>query len=286
MSRHLESGAYSQASDWLMGTARRNPEALLLLAAGCVLLMRSGERSSSRTPSNDRFIDHGARQADYRDPSSRQQSGLREGVVRAAATAADYASDVKERVADAAGSYAEAVSEFAADAGRTVSERSARVGRQTQSTLQAGMNWVLRDQPLAVAVLGIAAGSVVAAAFPSTEVEKRTLGGAHDALADAAAKAGETVKEAAGKVGEHLKNAAEERGLTRQGLKDLAGEVTQTFTSAVTGRSDDPRGTSVTGASPQSDWDRAAQSRGDRIGSDPGDQFARANDDPGRRGAQ
>ena len=30
----------SHAGDWIMGAARRNPEALLLVAAGAVLLMR------------------------------------------------------------------------------------------------------------------------------------------------------------------------------------------------------------------------------------------------------
>jgi len=38
---YSETETYSQAGAWLMGTARRNPEALLLLAAGCCLLMRS-----------------------------------------------------------------------------------------------------------------------------------------------------------------------------------------------------------------------------------------------------
>ena len=46
--------------------------------------------------------------------------------------------------------------------------RSARrgLGRQAQSTLQGGMERVLRDQPLAVAVAGLAAGAAVAASSP------------------------------------------------------------------------------------------------------------------------
>ena len=32
----------SNAGSWLMDTARRNPEALLVVAAGCALLMRGG----------------------------------------------------------------------------------------------------------------------------------------------------------------------------------------------------------------------------------------------------
>jgi hypothetical protein len=40
---------YSQASDWLMGAARRNPEALLLLVAGCALFLRSGKTDRRET---------------------------------------------------------------------------------------------------------------------------------------------------------------------------------------------------------------------------------------------
>jgi len=41
------------------------------------------------------------------------------------------------------------------------------------------MQRVLREQPLAVAVAGLAAGAAVAAMFHSTEIEDRALGGAH-----------------------------------------------------------------------------------------------------------
>ena len=47
MSSYSDRDVYSQTGSWLLGTVRRNPEALLLMAAGCCLMMRS--RSSSRT---------------------------------------------------------------------------------------------------------------------------------------------------------------------------------------------------------------------------------------------
>jgi hypothetical protein len=83
------------------------------------------------------------------------------------------------------------------------------LGRQAQSTLQDSVERVLRDQPLAVAVAGLAAGAAMAALFPSTEMEGRTLGGAREALTDAAGKAGEMVMDAAGKAKERLQAAAE-----------------------------------------------------------------------------
>jgi hypothetical protein len=54
-----------------------------------------------------------------------------------------------------------------------------------------------------------------------------------------AQKAGERVKDATVKAGERLKDAAEERGLSTEGLKDLAGDVADTFTSAVSGKAYD-----------------------------------------------
>jgi hypothetical protein len=254
MSRYSETDTYSQAGDWLMGTARRNPEALLLLAAGCCLLMRSGGNVSPRAASDSRRREHseGYWPEPTRAPSDigRASSNVRDGLSRAADSATDYASQIKDRVSDTASSYAESVSEFAEDTRRNVSERSARLKRQAQSTLQSGMNRVLRDQPLAVAMAGLAAGAAVAAVFPSTEIEDRTFGGAREALTEAAGKAGERVMGAAGKAGELLKSAAEERGLTSEGLKEVAGEVADTFTSAVSSKANEQGGATIVPQSP------------------------------------
>jgi hypothetical protein len=246
MSRYSETDTYSQAADWLTGTARRKPEALLLLAAGCCLLIRSGGNSSAKAASHSRYGEDRERYQSQpsRTPSDigRASSNVRDGLSRAADSATDYASQIKDRVSDAASSYAQSISESADDTRRNVSERSARLKRQAQSTLQSGMDRVLRDQPLAVAMAGLAAGAAVAAVFPSTRIEDRTFGGAREAVTEAAGKAGERVVEAAGKAGERLRSAAEERGLTSEGLKELAGEVTDTFTSAVSGKSEDQGG--------------------------------------------
>jgi vacuolar-type H+-ATPase subunit H len=165
---------------------------------------------------------------------------------RTADSAAEYASDIKDRVSDAASPYTAGVGDFAQDARRNISEHTSRLTQQAQSTLESGMNRVLRDQPLAVVMAGLAAGAAVAAAFPTTEIEVRTWGPAGESVRRAAEKAAERVKDAAGKAGERLKSAAEERGLTTEGLKELAGEVTDTFTNAVSGKPEDQtRGTTA-----------------------------------------
>lgn len=295
MSRYSDNDTYSQAGDWLLGTARRHPEALLLVAAGCCLMMRSGS-SSSKAPARSQFdrddwdeqrgLARGSSAGNASAQMRRASSEMGERASRVAESAADYASDMKDRVADTARSYAETAADFADDARRRVSEGSARLGRQAQSTLQTTMTRVLRDQPLAVAVAGLAAGAAIAAVFPSTEIEERTLGGAAESLRDAAEKAGERVKDAAVKAGEHLKDAAEDRGLTTQGLKDLAGEVAGTFTSAVSGKSDDHGGATVV---PEAPANRTAAGQG--VGAGPSNWdadrrsgFAKTDIEPGRGG--
>jgi hypothetical protein len=236
MSHDTYADDFSQAGGRLLGAARRNPEALLLLAAGCCLLMRSGG-SVFKTTSQVRYDDIGhAHRADFRRASPGPASSSVRGLSRAADVAGEYASDIKDRVSDAASSYTEAVADFAQDASRNVSEHTTRLTRQAQSTLETGMNRVLREQPLAVVMAGLAAGAAVAAVFPRTEIEDRTFGAAGENLRQAAGKAAERVKDAAGKAGERLKSAAEERGLTTEGFKEVAGEVTDTFTKAVSGK--------------------------------------------------
>ena len=235
MSRYSETDTTSQAGDWLMGTARRNPEALLLLAAGACLLMRSGGSPSARMAPRSRSD---AREGNYPDDARNTAADMREGVSRAAGSAADYASDVKERISDAASGYADSVSEFADETRRAITERSERWQREASSQLREGMERVLREQPLVVAVAGLAAGDAVAALFPSTRLENQTFGGAREKLADAAGQIGERAMDAAGKAGERLKEAAEERGLSTEGFKKMAGEVADTFTSEMKGKSE------------------------------------------------
>lgn len=159
MSSYSARDTYSQAGDWLLGAVRRNPEALLLMAAGCCLMMRSG-RSSSRASAEvaqhmrDEW-DHqtGRAPTDFR----RASSSAREGLLRAGECAAD--------TAKSAGDYASQVKDHLTD---TVSD------------------YGIADE------------------------------GSHQ-----------------------LKTAAEERGLTSEGLKEVAGEVAETFKDAMSGKPED-----------------------------------------------
>ena len=219
-------------SDWLLGSLKANPEGLLLLAAGCALLMRSG---TSRADTSS----IGAH--DTRGTQALGQRGweVPEGVKQTAESARNYASDLSRSVSEKASDYASSVGEYADKARRTVTEESGKLIENTQSSVSKAVDRILRDQPLAVALVGLAAGVAVAAAFPATGIEQQTLGPAGEKLTDVAAKTGEHIQEAAAAAGERLKSTAEERGLTAAGLKEMASEAAGAFGSALTGEQKD-----------------------------------------------
>lgn len=206
----------SGAAGWLVGAVKNNPEGLLLLAAGCALLMRSSGSSKSRR--------------------SRDARGYgRTDMTQTGPEAGEYVSDIGESVVETASSYASSVSSYADDVARATAERSGRLARQAQSTARDTINRVIQEQPLTVALAGAAAGAAVAAAFPATALENRTLGPTGERLRDAAGRAGEQLKDAATKAGQRLAAAADERGLNTEGLTEVARDVGETFSSALEG---------------------------------------------------
>jgi hypothetical protein len=241
-----EHDTYGQAGDWLIGAAKRNPEALLVLAAGAALFLRgrNGQASPSRSygaqtsPSRSYYDDEASRQ-----PTSSRASGALSRVADSASGLAegakDYASDVTERISSTAGSYASTVSKFADDARQTVTSQASRFADQAQSTMQQGFAQMLREQPLALAGFGLAAGAAVAAMFPSTDVEEQAFGPAREALMSAANQVGDSVKSAAGEAGEQLKQAVSDKGLSADALKGLARDVAGTFTNKVAGKDEE-----------------------------------------------
>jgi hypothetical protein len=207
----------SGMSEWLLASVRQNPEGLLLLAAGAVLLMR-------RNASLERH--HGVRPDPYQ-PSR--------GYVRTTMPIDDESEPRgAERAREKAGPFASSASEYAGEARRTVGAQSERMVRRAQGS----MNRILQEQPLLLAVAGLAAGAVVASAFPTSRMEKQTLGPLGDQLSDAASHAGEQLQEATSKAGERLKSAAEERGMNAEGLKEVVSDAAGAFTDSMSGKKD------------------------------------------------
>jgi hypothetical protein len=224
---NYQSGAGAGRSEWLLNTVKQNPEGLLLLAAGAVLLLRKSVSSAS-----PRSMSQAYAQPNSQYPHATGASvgdSMRE-------SASGFADQAKETVS----SFASSASEYAGEARRAVGEQSGRIVRSTQSTLQSSMDRVLQDQPLLIAVAGLAAGAAVAAAFPATAMERQALGPIGDQISEAAGRVGEQFQQATAKAGEKLKSAADERGLNADGLKEVATEVASAFGDTMSGKKDQP----------------------------------------------
>jgi ElaB/YqjD/DUF883 family membrane-anchored ribosome-binding protein len=220
---------YSQAADWVVNTARRKPEALLLLAAGCALIMRGGTGGASWSSRSSDVYGRASWQDDMGDETRRQSARAGEGATR-------YAGEMRDRVAATASGYASSAADYAQDARRRVgqytdamrqnlSSAGDQVSRTAQSAARSAAD-TMREQPLLIAALGLAAGAAVAALFPTTDVERRTLGPAGEALVGAAGAAGRDFLDRAARTGEEMRHAAEEH------LTDLAHEASESFTRA------------------------------------------------------
>jgi ElaB/YqjD/DUF883 family membrane-anchored ribosome-binding protein len=245
---------YSQAADWLVGAARRKPEALLLFAAGCALMMRgTGKGAAARRPGDV----YG--QAPWRDQASPAASAAT-GLGSAAEKVSQYAGEVRDRLGDKADAYASSVSDYAEDARRRVGDYAeglrqnvSAASDQVASTARSAVRTTsdaLREQPLLIAAMGLAAGAAVAALFPTSDVERRTLGPAGDALAGAAGRAGEDLMQRAARTGEQVQKSAAERGLSADGLKDMAHQAAEAFVRKAAEAAREPRGPTTSSGGP------------------------------------
>ena len=200
----------NQTGDWLLDTVQRKPEALLLIAAGCALLMRSGGSLTGIWSSRE-----------SNSPALSQNRPAMAGGV--ADSRSGYASKVADTVSEYSDNARQTVSDYAEGARRGISDSSDWLRTQAESTYRTASE-ALRDQPILVAGLGLAAGAALAAFFPTTEVERR----AGAVLATKASEVGDQVLAAAERAGERardtVKEAVAERVLA-PAVKEVVGEV-------------------------------------------------------------
>jgi len=207
----------NEAGDWLLDTVQRKPEALLLIAAGCALLMRSGRPMAGMWSARGNLHPRQNRSAVVeQDSIPERETG--------------YASKVAETVSEYGDTARQAVSSYAEGAKRGISDSSDWLRATAETTYNTASD-ALRDQPILIAGLGLAAGAALAAFFPTTEFER----GAGAALAAKASEVGDQVLAAAERAGERardtVKEAVAERVLA-PAVKEVVGEVVGIATGA------------------------------------------------------
>lgn len=247
-------------NEGFMGAVKSNPEGLLLLAAGCALLMRSGSLGSGLFGGSQARGQGSQQRSDYSS-----QRGTVGGIADAASESADrarrYVADVGNTVSETAKDYASSIGNYAADAQRAVVDNSERLMEQARSTVQGTVSRVLQEQPLSLVLLGLATGAAVASVLPRTSVERETLGAVGERVAEFAGNVRENLGEAASQAGEKLKQVADERGLNAEGLKEVAQDVAGAFGSAFRGEDTEETGKQQSSGRPGSSSDISSSAR-------------------------
>jgi ElaB/YqjD/DUF883 family membrane-anchored ribosome-binding protein len=216
----------------LAGAARAQPAGLLLLVAGTSLLL-SGMRPPSREAARRaRTAVRKIAQGDFSpvaDSASDMVSGVR-----------DQVGDLGNKASELARSYTESLSGVADDAQRALRERSQQFAETARSSAQSSVSFVLEDQPLLLAAIGLAAGATLGAILPSTPQENRLMGETRDKVAEVASEAAkqkiDELGDAAGEAAERLKNAVKERvAASTEDLGDVAKDVVEPFANVASG---------------------------------------------------
>ena len=179
-------------ADFISQTLRNRPEALLLMAAGAALMLARGR---------------GLGQHDG------AASGIGERLHAAADTAAHMASDLRQRVGEqvedlreSVGDYAERATHRVQEGSEALTHRTGEVFEQARTGLRENVDYMLREQPLALGALSLLAGVAIGAALPRTVIETRTVRVAREPLRGARGRM-DTVRSAVGEVGEKVKEA-------------------------------------------------------------------------------
>lgn len=153
-------------------------------------------------------------------------SGAAQSVSETFSGATEHARESAHQASDKVGQFGESASHTLDDLRHQASEKTAamkdtlsssagnaqeallRQGRHLQGTFQ----YMLREQPLALAAMGIALGAALGAALPSTEKENKAFGKASDNLTQKAkatvSETWETVSDAGKNMADDLKNTA------------------------------------------------------------------------------
>jgi hypothetical protein len=203
----MNTTAYPGRVEWLVERIKKNPEGLLLVAAGCALLLRAGSRN--------RFND------------SVTQAGSLPS--QAASRAAEYVQSATEKASD----YASQAASYATSTAESFKSDSERVVGSMRTQVSDTVERVTQRQPLAIAAVGLLAGAAIATAFPPTDIERRTMGPLADDLKEAGSDLADRLSEGTQAASGRLKQAANERGLNAEGLKETGAEVAKAFTGSL-----------------------------------------------------
>lgn len=218
----------SGANEFLsnLGTSvKQNPLPIALTGVCIAWLMAAGRTGNAG-------MQAGAAGTSFRRASDRAWSSARDQAGRAGKTLSDAAQAAREHasragrtLSDAAqaarDTYDQAKESLSGTAqyAREGLSRGADLAQRQFERARGGYDWMMREQPLALAAIGIAVGALLAAAAPRTEAEDEWMGEASDRLAGQAKEAGrEQLERASGRVGSAVAEETRQPDGTARGV--------------------------------------------------------------------
>jgi hypothetical protein len=233
-----------QGSDFIqdLGNAvRKNPVSAALIGMGVLWLFtgnRPVERASdfARGTGLDRIPDAAGNAFDAARSTLRSGTAVGERLASATGAVRDGVGDALDNATRHGRDYADTAAEYVSLLPGS--------GAEIFDTVRSNLSDMFRAQPLALGAIGIAIGAGIAAALPATELEADYLGDASDAAKakafEFAAEQADRVTTVAGNVLEAVSEEARKQGLSVEGAKSAASDI-----SAKVGRVVDAAGKGI-----------------------------------------
>jgi len=186
--------------------ARRNPLSTALIGMGMAWLFSGGAAGAAPEAVRRTRIDQ---------------------IPDAAAGAFDTAGSAVKSVVDTVGDFGRGRADALSDYARSLPESGSELMENARDNLQE----LFRTQPLALGAIGLAIGAGIAAALPTTELEREYLGETSDAVKEKAQEFASDQTARMKEVAETAITAATEeaarQGLTVEGAKSAASDLSE-----------------------------------------------------------
>jgi gas vesicle protein len=211
-----------------LGTqAKNNPMPIALVGIGLAWLMASGKNPPARYSYTSSGPSLGERAGEMRDKASGLASSMSDKASGMASSTRSKVSDTTQAVGDRIRQARDSLTSTGQSARQRVSDLSGSA-RQQIDRARSGMDYMMREQPLALGAIGLAIGAVIAAMAPRTRKEDELMGETRDQLLDQAKEVGkeklEQAKEVANSAVGAAAKEAEQRGLKPQPAQSDGGK--------------------------------------------------------------
>lgn len=240
--RHGPKEYASELGANLSHSVRDNPLAVGLVGVGLAWLIMGGRRTGDEHEEHDYagygdgmtgavrepVVVHAERDAGDSDAGDSKWRAAKEKLAAAAETVGDAAANVRDVAQEKLRRAEHGISATAKKAGEHGRDYRDRTKRQMSRARDRASD-LFSDHPLVVGALGLAAGTLLAAAIPASRQEDELLGAASDRATDAARSQAEegldTAKRAVHAAQAQARNEAEQQGLTPEAAEDAIDET-------------------------------------------------------------